>query len=92
MSSQSNNPDKKNEGNIGAGIAMGILIYILTVPVVLSFTSLWLLIIAPLIHIGAIIYFFAKGRRYTGIGLLLIAGFALLLVAACYGWVFTMNL
>lgn len=81
-----NQNDKKDEGNIWIGIGIGFLIYF--VP---SFLTLFGLIpiafLAPILHIGAIIYYFAKSKRLTGIGLLIFGGIIILLITACFGFV-----
>lgn len=73
------------------GIALTFAIYligVLLLPNVIQnfFISL---VSAVVIHIVIIVFSFVKGRKRFGQGLLIGLGIALLLVAACFGIVFT---
>ncbi|MGE8206499.1 hypothetical protein ACQKP0_18475 [Heyndrickxia sp. NPDC080065] len=84
--SEKKNSDVNNEGNIWLGIGIGFLLYF--IPSLLTFQGLvQVAFLAPILHIIAIIYFFAKDKRYTGIGLLIFGGVILLLITACFGFV-----
>ncbi|MGV3466649.1 MAG: hypothetical protein ACO1OT_15340 [Heyndrickxia sp.] len=82
--------DSKGEGSIWAGIGIGIAIYLLTL--LIGMMNPQLFFAGPIVHLIAIITFFAKGKKFTGIGLLILAGIMILLVSACFGLViFSLN-
>ncbi|KYC92262.1 hypothetical protein MXL46_13110 [Heyndrickxia sporothermodurans] len=83
--------DKKDEGNVWLGIGIGFLIYL--IPSLFTIFGLFpVAFIAPIIHVAAIIYFFSKNKKMTGIGLLIFAGIVILLITACFGFViFSLN-
>lgn len=82
-----NNNNKQTKGSIGVGIVIGIAFIFAAIGMSLNFPppfsySLWLV---PLLYLGLLIYFFKSGKKFTGIGMLIILGIALLLTAACFG-------
>jgi hypothetical protein len=85
-----NENDKRKEGSVWLGISIGFTIYLLMFIAISLFPSMYRFIyIAPLVHIGAIILAFFRNYKFTGIGLLIFAGIVFLLVAACYGIIFS---
>jgi hypothetical protein len=90
MSEQRNsihpNPNPKNEGSIFAGVLIGLLIYIgaFFIGTIVGLGP-FLLFGGPVVHLIAIIIFFSIGRKFTGIGLLILAGVVILLASACFG-------
>ena len=87
-SSTNKSTDQKGEGNIWAGIGIGIMIYIVSYFVgSIIYQQILFLIAGPIIHLIAIVIFFTKGKKYTGIGLLIFAGIIILLVSACFGFI-----
>lgn len=90
MYSEENGSNKqsvnRDEGNVWLGIGIGFLIYF--IPSLFTIFGLFpIAFIAPIIHVAAIIYFFTKNKKMTGIGLLIFAGIAILLITACFGFV-----
>ena len=91
---EQNQGGNKQDGSLrdlwlGIALTFGIyLVGIFLLPVIMNnlFTGL---IIAGVGHIAAIVLSFIKGKRRLGQGLLIGLGIALLLVAACFGIVFT---
>jgi len=82
--------EPKGEGSIWAGIGIGVGIYLLTF--FIGMLNPQLFIAGPIVHLLAIVFFFAKGKKFTGIGLLILAGIMILLVSACFGFViFSLN-
>lgn len=81
------NKDNQSKGNLGIGIAIGIIFGIIEIGILISFptVSSYLVWILLLVYLGLIIYFFKSEKKYTGIGMLIIFGFALFLTAACFG-------
>ncbi|MED1201645.1 hypothetical protein [Heyndrickxia acidicola] len=81
-----NENDKRKEGSVWLGISIGFFIYLIMFIIVSQFPGMYRFIfLAPLVHICAIIFAFIRKYKFTGIGLLIFAGIALLLIAACYG-------
>ncbi|PKR85485.1 hypothetical protein [Heyndrickxia camelliae] len=82
--------EPKEEGSIWAGIGIGIGIYLITFFIEMKFALLFFA--GPIVHLFAIIFFFAKGKKFTGIGLLILAGIMILLASACFGLIiFSLN-
>ncbi|MBS4173058.1 hypothetical protein [Bacillus sp. FJAT-49736] len=84
--SNTNPSSPKGEGSIWAGIGFGLVIYIVTFlfGTAIGQTS-FLIFTGPILHLVAMIVFFAIGKKFTGIGLLILAGIIILLVSACFG-------
>ncbi|KQL53914.1 hypothetical protein AN964_10660 [Heyndrickxia shackletonii] len=84
---------KNGEGSIwaGIGIGMGIYLVIYLIASIIQLETL-LFFVGPIVHLITMIVFLAIGKRFTGIGLLILAGIILLLVSACFGFViFSLN-
>lgn len=83
----------KGEGSIwaGIGIGMGIYLAVFLIGTILHQQSV-LFFAGPIVHLIAMIVFLAIGKKFTGIGLLILAGIILLLISACFGIViFSLN-
>ena len=84
------NNEKRDEGSVWAGIGLAILLYIIFSSLSSLFQTAVFLYLGILLHIIGIIYFFATGKKYLAIGLLIPIGIGILLVAACFGIIATM--
>lgn len=80
----------KDEGSVWKGIGLGILLYVVAYILDMVAGIFVFSLIAFLLHIAGIVYFFVKGKKYTGIGLLILGGITILLIAACFGIVLYM--
>lgn len=83
--------DNKDAWNqLWLGIVIPVFFYLLSF-ILLTSGRFWLIFIAPVLHIAAIIAAFAFGKIRLGQGLLIALGLVILLVAACFGLIFSMN-
>jgi hypothetical protein len=85
-----NKPDGSLK-DLWLGIALTFGIYLIGATLLPTIFGNFLigLIVAVIVHIGVIVLSFVKGRKRLGQGLLIGLGIALLLVAACFGILFT---
>jgi hypothetical protein len=78
----------KDEDNAGFGIAIGFIIFGVSVVVYELFSSLTLgLVVGIIFQIGTIIYLYIRGKRYTAMGLNVLTAMEIFLFIFClYAW------